>query len=746
MKTLYINISSERIETSDTIDVLEYDLINDFYFTLGEKLLVRFPVAGVDKIKLFTEYMDTCDASGADSILEQWSQLKAQLFGESLQGTFTIHLPDSYLSWLKYNENTDYCRLAETLPSCIDIDLEEFYEDSIDSLRRRIFRYLQKDDRYNEIDEIVFNDYAVVRKSEIVRQIKVKYADIKFVTYEKWIDLCNNDKETKSESKDSCKSTSPELISYRFVVSNGDDKRETIEIYDANGSKTKGIVYLLPVQCAIYHHHTFIIGLNTKDDMLYFVSNKQVLPLCDWSDGELYCEKYNEQLLKYRNRKYGVGLKDLFIAADNASFYIRDRYDYETYYKVKGGFCHLSDKGEIRMLERGMPYYMDDEEDTLKCLSTRTGEEFTIPGFKLIIYLGNNGVDLFWATRKYNPGQHRFKESYIVDSKGNIIREYEYNVAYPLSGKYVINTKEDRIFDITDFNGNQIIQLNLKEYDPTEIKEVAPGIYKFDTYTYNGPDIYWLSQENVICDAYDKRFYYKAIGRYYSKMNIYRRNDNGFVGKGEILSEFVGIYYCQNMSDERGYSHSVFLNEQGEEVYRLKDNEVFEFISENGKENCGIGENRIIISVDDRYYKIIDYSGNEIARIDLSSIADRYYDGRLFYYNGGELGYYDLDGKKCQFPFQRGYIDGITVLNGRRVVVKVRSDEDFFYVLNFDGQVLFEGVNHGTAKFDHRYIAYHKELTNYTTSYVVDLDGNELFKAETQPHLVSVLDGGILNE
>ena len=195
MKTLYVNINSEKIESSDTLEVLEYDLINDFYFALGEKILTTCPVSGVDKIKLFTDYIETDCSAESDSILEQWSQLKAQLFGESLQGTFTIHLPDSYLSWLKYNENTDYCRLAETLPSCIDIDLEEFYEDSIDSLRRRIFRYLQKDDRYNEIDEIVFNDYAVVRKSAIVRAIKEKYEDIGFMSYEKWL-RDNEDKHT----------------------------------------------------------------------------------------------------------------------------------------------------------------------------------------------------------------------------------------------------------------------------------------------------------------------------------------------------------------------------------------------------------------------------------------------------------------------------------------------------------------------------------------------------------------------
>ena len=107
MKTLYININSEKIGSSDTLDVLEYDLINDFYFVLGEKILATCPVSSVDKIKLFKDYIETDCSAGSDSILEQWSQLKAQLFGESHQDSFTVYLPDSYLNWLKYNGNPD---------------------------------------------------------------------------------------------------------------------------------------------------------------------------------------------------------------------------------------------------------------------------------------------------------------------------------------------------------------------------------------------------------------------------------------------------------------------------------------------------------------------------------------------------------------------------------------------------------------------------------------------------------------
>lgn len=245
MKTLYININSEKIESSDTLDVLEYDLINDFYFALGETLLAVYPIAGIDKIKLFTDYMDSGDAPGADNIMAQWSLLKAQLFGEYLQGAFTINLPDSYRNWLKYNGNPDYCRLAEKLSSRIEIDLDEFYEDSIDALRRRIFRYLRKDDRYKEIDEIVFNDNAVTRKSAIVRTIKEKYEDIGFKSYEKWLYEHEERRYTqpseKSATDSGCNSEiEEEVFAVAMDRSENDEKKWFAEFYTKNGAVLQG--------------------------------------------------------------------------------------------------------------------------------------------------------------------------------------------------------------------------------------------------------------------------------------------------------------------------------------------------------------------------------------------------------------------------------------------------------------------------------------------------------------------------
>ena len=38
MKTLYININNEQIQSNEELEVLKHDLDNDFFFYLGEKI------------------------------------------------------------------------------------------------------------------------------------------------------------------------------------------------------------------------------------------------------------------------------------------------------------------------------------------------------------------------------------------------------------------------------------------------------------------------------------------------------------------------------------------------------------------------------------------------------------------------------------------------------------------------------------------------------------------------------------
>ena len=254
--------------------------------------------------------------------------------------------------------------------------------------------------------------------------------------------------------------------------------------------------------------------------MLYFVSNKQILSLCDWSDGELDCEKYNGLLHKYRGRYYYGGVlvsKRLIIDDGCKSFIIRDKYDYETHYKIENGICSQTTEEELRKIKANSLYYIDDTFNKYpKCMSSLTGAEFTIPGFKVIIYLGNTkGKDVFWAIKKFQTGQVRFKESHIVDSEGNVVRSYDYNIAFPLCGKYVFDINDRHcIVSISDLDGNQLMLMKPHlcgdTYDIVDVREIEPGVFYIPVgYGCNENDsLYWLVKENVLCNSYDNNYYY----------------------------------------------------------------------------------------------------------------------------------------------------------------------------------------------------------------------------------------------
>ena len=184
MKTLYININNEPILSNEDLEVLKYDLDSDFFFYLGEKISKGCKVENENS--LITDFNTQDNAEDYQKIIAQWKELKGILFSDGCEGEFKFVLPDGYIHWLRYNEkyNSIYDRnFSHGEPTIITIDLEELYEDSVEDLQRKILRKFQRDDLYLEIDEIVFNDDAVTRKSPIARAIKNKYEGIGFKSY-----------------------------------------------------------------------------------------------------------------------------------------------------------------------------------------------------------------------------------------------------------------------------------------------------------------------------------------------------------------------------------------------------------------------------------------------------------------------------------------------------------------------------------------------------------------------------------
>ena len=187
MKTLYININNESIQSNEELEVLEHDLDSDFFFYLGEKISKGCKVGNENA--LITDFNTQENEEDYKQIIAQWNELKSILFSDERNGEFEFTLPNEYIHWLHYNEkyNSIYdINFSHSELSVITIDLEELYEDSVEDLQRKILRKLQRDDFYLEIDEIVFNDDSVTRKSPIILNIKDKYEGVGFKAYKKW--------------------------------------------------------------------------------------------------------------------------------------------------------------------------------------------------------------------------------------------------------------------------------------------------------------------------------------------------------------------------------------------------------------------------------------------------------------------------------------------------------------------------------------------------------------------------------
>ena len=234
MKTLYVNINNNPIPPSDELVVIDYDLIADFFFYLGERIGKGCNIQNENA--LITDFNTSENKQDYELILSQWKEINRLLFSEEVTGSFDFELPSGYLHWLRYNE--DYNNVYEANFSnggrnSISIDLEDLYEDSVEALQRKIIRKLKRDDLYLEIDEIVFNDEAVNRKSKIVCTIKDNYDSIGFIKFEKWNNTqnCSDEAILHNGGDSRCQPNSNSIAKKIQSVDNGNNSIKNFLIF-----------------------------------------------------------------------------------------------------------------------------------------------------------------------------------------------------------------------------------------------------------------------------------------------------------------------------------------------------------------------------------------------------------------------------------------------------------------------------------------------------------------------------------
>ncbi len=186
MKTLYININGENIQSSDDVIVIgkpENALINKFHFELGNEIKKGVFAPDVRQAALINGFMSQYKTIYEEKILPQLDAAKYLMLSQDHRGKYSIQLPQEYIEWLNYNGESVYSEIAKSLKEkggVVEINLERIYRNGISLLINSI--------ESGDYGQLVVNDNAVTRRSVLVRSIKTKFENLAFVLFEKWME------------------------------------------------------------------------------------------------------------------------------------------------------------------------------------------------------------------------------------------------------------------------------------------------------------------------------------------------------------------------------------------------------------------------------------------------------------------------------------------------------------------------------------------------------------------------------
>ena len=187
MKTLYININGENIQSTEDIIVIgrpEDAIVNKFFFELGKEILKGVVAPGVSGIKKKDIVMDfkAHDEKSFNGIMNQWETLKLELLGDNPSGTRTINLPEDYITWLQNSSQPAYAEIAKSLYNRggkVEISLDKIYKNAIGIIVNNI-----EPEECKDCSQFVVNDNVVTDDSAITCSIQERMPQIAFVPFE----------------------------------------------------------------------------------------------------------------------------------------------------------------------------------------------------------------------------------------------------------------------------------------------------------------------------------------------------------------------------------------------------------------------------------------------------------------------------------------------------------------------------------------------------------------------------------
>ena len=653
MKTLYININNEQLQSNDELEVLKHDLDSDFFFYLGEKIAKGCNVENENA--LITDFNSQGNEDDYKQIIAQWNEIKTILFSEECNGNFEFTLPNGYIHWLRFHPQyvSVYDRnFSHGEPTVITIDLEELYEDSIEDLQRKILRKLQRDDLYKEIDEIVFNDDTVTCESPIVCAIKGIYKGIGLKAYKEWIE---DNRENLSGNgdpvpqiclkcgKNPCECNTDEHFCYAMEITTGGSwsSESKYKFFNHKGQLLNDNEYYIVDQGRDNNYglrcKTNLLVIKTENDpTLYFISADGTFHTI----GEYYykhstysgvkdkqCHKYNAWIIQsnyilYRNnRDFKLfKIKPDNTIAEKASFYSK----------------------EIIYPEHVIKNYIACGEFTI---DYQTGEIIKINGCKRGNLIGFYNNEPYYLVAENWQEEETLINYSIVDSKGKVIkRKFGYDDFEYLSENLLIVRLKNggwssRRYGIVNIVGDILLPCVYKK-----IEKVSDDIYKLETKDYD--ESYYIVSKNKIVHWYNDNYY--LIFRNEELCEIYSLKTEELINKvyfnntNELIFEDYDNHIISNFYFAEGSGNG--------ELRSIIDNStIYEFPFGN-EELVGVNKSVFVIK-GDSYIESYDHKGNMLKCIDI----DGDYMSNFVLHHNGYISFWDSK-KKTTGWFDNNYL------------------------------------------------------------------------------------------
>ena len=609
MKTLYININNEQIQSNEELEVLNYDLDSDFFFYLGEKIAKGCNVENENA--LIADFNTQDNNEDYKKIIAQWNEIKTILFSEECEGKFEFALPNGYIHWLRYSEKYNHVydkNFPHGESAVITIDLEELYEDSIEDLQRKILRKLQRDDLYQGIDEIVFNDDAVTRKSSIIRTIKDKYEGVGFRAYKK-----NEEKPHTSPQvcekcgKNPCECNFEEQCCYAVVVNlNKEPSWSSVErkykFYNHNGQPLDDNEYYIVAESewSNYHIKTNLLVIRTAEDstLYYICPNGSFYKVgeYDYETGQRVGISNNNDYWKYQA-----------CIIQNKYILYRNGFDHTLYEICANNSPRLLSKfqSKINFANSSYSYICRDLLTNGEyTINWKTGELINIPNSRFSIILGyNNDSPIYLIPpKRWDPETDYYKNSSVVDSEGNFLWKINADTCQVLSNNLLLLDSGKN--QVKNLDGKTIINTN------DSIDEVK--ICGYDCLIFD-EKIYVISKNKLVNYLYEK--IYIIVSN--NKANVYDNQTD------ELISVFSlkGVYSydgdvgkeCLDMDSDIYIIPFEEWGEQGD-IYSISQSK--KIYTTIGNERLIGAKNYKFIVEGETYYEIYDNNGTLLKTIE----------------------------------------------------------------------------------------------------------------------------------